>query len=180
MTISIFRNTILIALALSWSCATLAEETLMIEIQGDDFNLQETNLSHLAVGESEIIYTESGKELTMTRTEHGMEVLVDGEKIGPDPHLAKAECNVEVIVESDCENCEVELHKMLVLAQADGDDMGCMHENVDIEKAWVSEDGQQHVFKHINSHSDGDTSTHDGEVRMIMIHKEVKETSEEG
>lgn len=180
MTISIFRYTILIALVLSWSYTAMAGETLMIKIQGDDINMQETDLSHLAVGESEIIYTESGKELTMTRTEHGMEVLVDGEKIGPDPQLAKAACNVEVIVESDCEDCEMELHQMLVLAEVDGDDMGCLHENVDIEKSWVSEDGQQHVFKHISSHSDGDISAHDGEVRMIMIHKEVKETSEEG
>lgn len=179
MTISIFRNPIIIALILSWSLAVAAEETLMIQIQGDDINLQETDLSHLAVGESEIIYTESGKELTLTRTENGMEVLVDGEEIGPGPHLAKADCNIEVIVESDCEDCEMELHEMVVIADVDGDDFGCPHESGVVKSAWVSEDGEQHVFKRISSHTDGDVSAHEGELHMIVIEKEVIKTIDE-
>lgn len=179
MTNSIFRNSMIMALLLSFSLSLSANETVMIEIQGDDLELHKTDLSHLATGESEIIYTESGKELTITRTENGMEVLVDGEKIETGPHLAKTECNFEVFIETDCENCETELHESLMLAQDNSGEGNCSMGSTKIEKSWVSADGTQRVYKRTSSHSDGDNSAAEGEVRVIMIQKEVTINSEE-
>lgn len=183
MTNSIFQNSMIAGLLMSFSLSVFAEETMMIEIKGDDMEIHKTDLSYLATGESEIIYTENGKELTLTRTENGMEVLVDGEKIETGPDMAEVECKLEVIVKTDCENCENELHEMLVVATADSEDINCAGGNTEIEQSWVSADGTQRVFKRSSSSSDGnlssDVNSGEGEVRVIMIHKEVINSSEE-
>lgn len=176
---SLFKNSMILALLLSFSLSLSAKETLMIEVQGDGIEIHKADLSHLAVGESEIIYTDSGKELTMTRTENGMEILLDGEKIDTGPHMATAECNIEVIVNTDCENCEEELHELMVLAELGSDEVNCSAGNTEIEKSWVSKDGTKHVFKRISASSDGDIHADNDEVRVIMIRKEVINTSEE-
>ncbi len=58
----------------------MAEQTIKIGLSTDEFVLEETDFSHLEVGDSEIITTDSGKELEITRTEDGFEFAVDGEK----------------------------------------------------------------------------------------------------
>lgn len=189
MTNSIFRNSLIAGLLMSFSLSisaeeiVTAEETMVIEIQGDSLEIHKTDLSHLATGESEIIYTESGKELTLTRTENGMEVFIDGKKVDTGPHLAKGECNLEVFVETDCEDCAMDLREMLILAAADSDEMDCTGINTEVEQSWVSADGTQRMFKHSSASSDGslssDVSSDDGEVRVIMIRKEVIKSSEE-
>jgi len=179
MTNSIFRNSMILVFLFSFSLNLSANETVMIEIQGDDLELHKTDLSHLATGESEIIYTQSGKELTLTRTENGMEVLVDGEKIETGQLLAKTECNFEVFIETDCGDCETELHEALMLAQDNSSEGSCSMGSTEIEKTWVSADGTQRAYKHISSHSGSDFFAEGSDVQVIMIRKEVIKTSEE-
>jgi hypothetical protein len=56
-----------------------AEATIVIALTTDDFDLPETDLSDLAIGDAKTIHTESGKTVDLLRTEEGVEVYVDGE-----------------------------------------------------------------------------------------------------
>ncbi len=174
MITSIFRNTLIISLFLSWAFVANAEETVIIKLKGDDFNLQETDLSHLAIGESEVIYTESGKELTLTRTEKGVEVLVDGEEIAPMPDFTDVECNIEVIVDSDCEDCAHDAHEMVVVTEVDSNNTNCLHE--DSGHAWVSDIGEKHIIKRIKVNAEDGDVVHEVKKHMIIIHEQEIET----
>jgi hypothetical protein len=77
------------ALALGLSDPLLAESEEVMEkayehhsiiaLKTNDFELVETDVSDLAVGEAETIVTESGKTIDLLRTADGVEVYVDGE-----------------------------------------------------------------------------------------------------
>ena len=56
----------------------VVEEKIVIALSTDDFELEETDLSHLAVGDAETIVTECGTTIDLLRTEAGIEVYVDG------------------------------------------------------------------------------------------------------
>ena len=60
------------------------EKKIVIALKADDFEVHETDISHLAVGEAETIVTDSGKTVDLLRTEEGVEVYVDGELMGSD------------------------------------------------------------------------------------------------
>ena len=102
------------------------EEKIVIELATDDFELEATDLSHLAVGDAETIVTESGKTIDLLRTEDGVEVYVDGELLDMEgaheahhvTHKIKIVCNDD---ESECE-----------------------------ELKWISEDGEFDITKHID------------------------------
>jgi hypothetical protein len=55
------------------------EKNMVIALETDEFELQETDISHLAVGESETIVTEGGQTIDLLRTADGVEIYVDGE-----------------------------------------------------------------------------------------------------
>ena len=52
---------------------------MLIALHTDDFDLHETDISHLAPGEVETIVTDSGRTIDLLRTEEGVEVYIDGE-----------------------------------------------------------------------------------------------------
>ena len=54
-------------------------EKRVIAIKTNDFELSETDVSDLAVGEAETIVTEDGKTVDILRTAEGLEIYVDGE-----------------------------------------------------------------------------------------------------
>jgi hypothetical protein len=84
---------------------------IVVAISADDFDLPETDVSHLGVGDAETIITESGKTIDILRGEHGLEIYVDGELM--DDHGAMGmhekhhviQKNIEIICDSDDE-CE--------------------------------------------------------------------------
>jgi len=177
MKIAFSRFTLSLALLLGFTLAS-AEETIMVKVKDGGANIETADLSDLAVGESQIIYTENGKEITMTRTDDGMEVLVDGEQIDTGDNVLHADCNVEVMVETDCEDCSDELHDMLVVADVDGGANDCGDTIGEEEHVWVSEDGKQRVVKTISVSSNGGLSEVDGEKHIIIIRKEVNSSSD--
>lgn len=64
-------------------------EKMVVALATDDFELAETDVSHLAVGEAETIHTESGQIIDILRTGDGLEIYVDGKLIdagGPGLH----------------------------------------------------------------------------------------------
>jgi len=89
------------------------ESKMVIALVTDDFELAETDISHLGVGDAETILTESGKTVDLLRTEDGVEIYVDGELLdmgmdseeGLHQEHAVIHKHVEVIcaTEDDCE-----------------------------------------------------------------------------
>lgn len=130
------KNTISILLAglfiLASSSAVAAEdddvvveEKIVIALSTDDFELEETDLSHLAVGDAETIVTESGKTIDLLRTEKGIEVYVDGELL-------------------DIEGAHEEHHSVRKIKIVCEDEADCE------EIEWISEDGDFDITKHVD------------------------------
>ena len=61
--------------------ADAAEKKMVIALKTDDFEIEETDVSHLGIGDAETFLTESGQTIDVLRTEDGVEVFVDGEAI---------------------------------------------------------------------------------------------------
>ena len=55
------------------------EKKMVIALKTDNFELTETDISSLAIGEAQTIETESGKMIDILRTSDGVEIYVDGE-----------------------------------------------------------------------------------------------------
>lgn len=133
----VFALTMLVLLAAT-SVQAVAEEKMIIALKTDGFELTETDISSLAVGESQTIETDSGKVIDIIRTAAGAEIYVDGELLLtnldseglPKKHMIKK--HVQIICGSD-EGCDKH-----VFILDDGDDI-----NLD----WVTDDGD-HVFIH--------------------------------
>jgi len=89
------------------------ESKMVIALATDDFELAETDISHLEVGDARTIHTESGKTIDLLRTEDGVEIYVDGELLdmgleseqGLHEEHAVIHKHVEVICETE-EDCE--------------------------------------------------------------------------
>ncbi len=154
----------LAALALLSSLSVQADpqEKMVIALKTNDFELAETDISTLAIGEAQTIETESGKLIDILRTADGAEIYVDGELLEMDldheglheEHMMKK--HVEIICDSD-EECN---ENIIILA---GD------ENEASE--WVTADGEN-VFIHkdveITCSDDEEEGTHCSD-QMIWI-----------
>jgi len=71
----------LLMFALLTSASALAQtrEKVVVALETDDFELAETDISTLAIGEAQTIETDSGKIIDILRTRDGAEIYVDGE-----------------------------------------------------------------------------------------------------
>lgn len=143
----------LIAAALLFAAGTLTavagdsaethEEHMVIALITDDFELPETDISHLAVGDAETVFTESGQTIDILRTEDGVEIYVGGELLEMDSELhghRVVHKHVEVICgeEEECEEMvwisededagaglhEIDEHhgKVIIIKERDGSD----------------------------------------------------------
>ena len=68
-----------VSLNASESAQLVDENEMVIALKTDDFELVETDVSNLEIGDAETIYTQSGKTIDLLRTADGIEVYVDGE-----------------------------------------------------------------------------------------------------
>ncbi len=84
-----FSMTLLVILsAFIYAGVTLAgdKEKMVIQLKTNDFEIAETDISDLAIGESETIVTENGRTIDLLRTAEGVEIYVDGELMDM-PHM---------------------------------------------------------------------------------------------
>ena len=101
----------LTALALISANSVYAETEMIIALKTDNFELTETDISTLAVGEAKTIETDSGSIIDILRTADGAEIYVDGKLLEMDfdhegvhgEHMIRK--HVEVICEGD-EGCD--------------------------------------------------------------------------
>jgi hypothetical protein len=119
-------------------------QKIVIALSTDDFELHETDLSHLAVGDAETIVTESGKTIDLLRTEEGVEVYVDGERMDPGlqddpdmhPNTHQGHQLVHKHVEVVCGE-EDSCKKMVWVSGEDDPDLEALHGEDHAEKVIV-------------------------------------------
>jgi hypothetical protein len=115
----------LAALALLATASVQAEikETMVIDLKTDNFELQNTDVSELVIGESRTIETDSGKTVDILRTADGVEIYVDGELLEMDlgGHGLHQEHMVQKHVEIICNDDEECDENVFVFAGDDGD-----------------------------------------------------------
>lgn len=180
-------------LVLSGAMAALAggeaadvEKKIVIALSTDDFEIEETDLSHLAVGDAETIVTEDGKTIDMLRTEDGIEVYVDGELLDMG-HGEHAGHHVMHRIEIFCEEGEEECEEMEWISE-DGDvnlttHLESGHKVIMIkgdEEAWDVEtltevDGNVHIVKKIAEDAELDELHEASEHDVIIIRKKVED-----
>lgn len=105
------------------ACTSAQAETgekMVVALATDDFELAETDISTLAVGEAQTIETESGKIIDILRTADGAEIYIDGEllevNLGDDVRHEDKRVNKQVEITCDDEG---ECHEKVTLLSGD-------------------------------------------------------------
>ena len=208
------RNLLTLVSALTF---TLAGSTIaiakdvqkhVIALKTDDFELVETDISDLEVGEAKTIVTEEGKNIDIIRAAEGVEIYVDGELLdmsfGDMSGAHKRHQRIMV----DCDGAEGECEDLVALHAGDGDHAPGNHEvlikkihvsctgddeSECAEKVWVSGDdsvpfGDVEIEKIIDSdggvriiHMGGEEDLHFEDIELHETHEVivVREKSED-
>ena len=142
-------------------------EKMVIALKTDDFELTETDVSDLAIGESQTIETDSGKIIDILRTADGVELYIDGELLEMDHESGglhaqhKIQKHVEILCDSDAE-CD----KNVFVFTGDDTDVS----------AWVTDEGE-HVMLHedieLSCSTDGEESACSEKVIWMSDGEEV-------
>ena len=144
-----------LALAMSATLA-LAEvkEVMKIKIKTDSGIAETVRIENLAVGDTEVFQTESGREVLVTRLEDALKMELDGEVI--DVKMPR--------VHSAHESGDGERHLRFMHKDGHGD--GQMHES-DGENIWVTKDDEVVIdeggMRHIVIHREGGDADHSGD-----------------
>jgi len=128
-----------------------AETEMIIALKTDNFELSETDISSLVIGEAKTIETDNGSVIDILRTADGVEIYVNGELLEMDfdheglhgEHMIRK--HVEVICEGECDESTI------TILSGDEDISG-----------WVTQDG-------------GNVLIHKGDKnhKVIVIKKEI-------
>jgi hypothetical protein len=171
----LFMAAIVVSAGINLAVAGEESEKIVIALKTDDFEIEKTDLSHLAVGDAETIVTESGRTIDMLRAEDGIEIYVDGELLEMGDMHAKhhqvhkiriicdegeEDCDEDMTWISESEDFDVEaIHKdggKFIIVQGDDEDW-------DVE---VLEDGAHEVHGELHEA---------GEHEVIIIKKKVED-----
>jgi hypothetical protein len=126
------------------------QKEMIIDLETEDFHIEQLNISDFETGDTETIYTDGGKTIDVVKTDAGADIFIDGEKLDlPDLDIHSLHADSEearyIIVDIECE------------AEADEDCTAGEH--------WaVSADDQLHA--------------HEAMSHKIIIRKEVHSTDE--
>jgi hypothetical protein len=132
------------------------KEKMVVKLKTDDFEMAETDISSLEIGESETIVTESGKTIDLLRTAEGVDIFVDGELLEM-PHMDELSADgsghkFHKRIEIDCEvhgddEMEAECGENMFF-MADGD--------IDIEALHADGDAHKIIVKRMHSECESD------------------------
>ena len=104
----------------------IVEKKIVVAMSTNDFELDEIDISDLAVGDAETIVTESGKTIDLLRTEDGVEIYVDGEMMDI-PHMGDhgADVDIDIVHEGHHDGT----HKVIVIeSDSEIEDVDSLHE----------------------------------------------------
>ena len=195
----LFKTVLALAIVIILTTTSAQAETqkkMIVALKTNDFELTETDISSLAVGEAQTIETESGRVIDILRTADGAEIYVDGELIEMnfdedtvhEKHMAQKHV-VRKHVEIECENDE-ECDKNVVILAGDHEDLPewineegdnvFIHKEIELSctddeegtscsdrAIWVSEDGDIDLEEIHEKHKSGEAH------KVIVIRKEV-------
>ncbi len=96
------------------------QKEMIIDLETEDFHIEQMDISDLEIGDTETIYTEDGKTIDVVKTDAGVDIFIDGEKLDhPGPDLLSLHADSEearfIIVDIECEtetdeDCAAEEH----------------------------------------------------------------------
>ena len=154
---------IIFALLTSTTVQAGSEEKMIIALKTDDSGLVESDISDLAIGESQTIETDSGKVIDILRTADGAEVYIDGELMEMDfsgeglheeHEIHEMQQHVEIICDDD-EECD---KNVFIMASDDSD------------AEWVTEDGENIIIhKEIEISCSADEESTECSDKMVWI-----------
>lgn len=201
MTQSTLKNACMIVLillagiALSPTWAGGDQYEAKIKIVGEDFELDEADVSDLEVGESMSFYTDSGRDVLVVREENGFDISIDGESLDlptlvHDDHHGGGFHGVKVITkeivcddDEECDHDFINIHEggdfevlellgeelaldIEVLRDFEcSDEEECKH----AVKIWHNSDGHDFEF---NDESEFEFNDEDGK-KVIIIKKRI-------
>jgi len=123
------------------------QEKMVIQLKTNDFEVAETDISNLAIGESETIITESGKTIDLLRTADGVEIYVDGELMdmpsmdGHDVHFGDGQkIHKQIIIECEVDSegdSEATCNDNMVFYSAGDWDIEGLHEVGSAHKVFI-------------------------------------------
>jgi len=131
---------------------------MVVAVKTDDFELVETDISDLGIGDAETIHTESGKTIDLLKTEDGVEIYVDGELI--DTGLGSGE---------EMHEAHHVIHKRI--------EIECESEDECDEMVWMSDEGDIDVEALIDEHVDEEILHGEGENKRVIVIKKKVESS---
>jgi hypothetical protein len=181
----VFTLAVLLLLTATYVQAA-AGDKMVIALKTDDFELAETDISELALGEAQTIETESGTVIDILRTADGADIYVDGELLEMnfddaglhEEHVEivcddDEECSKHVIVlgDDDSHNSEwvtadgenVFIHKEVEISCTDDEDGTTCSDRM----IWISDDEDVDLEELHESHQSGEGH------KVIVIKKEI-------
>ena len=154
--LSLILTTLLCA-AYAWAGDT---DKTVIALKTHDFELAETDISDLQVGELESVVTESGKTIDLLRTEDGVEIYIDGELLDmPAMHGEHHDGKMHERVIIECEADEEEACTENMVHFSDGD--------MDFSELHEAGEGHKVIRIHKSHHVDGEVDV-DVEVEHMV------------
>jgi len=132
------------------------QKKMIVALKTSDFELTETDISSLAVGEAQTIETESGRVIDILRTVDGAEIYVDGE-------LLEMNFDDDALHENHMVSKHVFIHKEIELSCTDDEEgTSCSDKTI-----WVSDNGDIDLEEIHEKHSSGNAH------KVIVIRKEI-------
>ena len=145
----------------------VADEELVVALKTEHFEIPETDISHLAVGEAERIVTEYGRTVDLVRTEDGVEVYLDGQLLDIPMDGGERVIREEIEILCDTpEDCE-EVRRMAEDGDVDLEalEAGDAHRVVRIRKETEVVGGNADIDMEVDEADGGDVE------RVIIIRK---------
>jgi hypothetical protein len=150
------------------------EKKMVVAVKTNDFELVETDISHLGVGESEIIQTEDGRTIDLLRTTEGVEIYLDGELV-----------DLAGLHDGSGEHRVVK-HRVKIICEGDEEESECeekvwMSDDIDLEA--LHEEGEHVIMIHKLQHGESEVDIDeeieidaDGRHKKIIVIKKHSET----
>ena len=116
------------------------DHKMVIALTTDDFELAETDVSNLEIGDAKTIYTESGKTVDLLRTAEGIEVYIDGELLDTGLHGSEGLHGEHHFIHADIEvecDSEEECEEIVWITEDEDMDFGAHHDDQHHERVII-------------------------------------------
>jgi hypothetical protein len=151
-----------------------ADKKIIVAVKADDLELSKTDISHLDIGDAETVRTDSGRTIDLLRTEDGVEVYVDGERVATAPHgemvPGGAHKRIQIICNDEDEGSDCEELALLEHGDIDLEALGAAGQRVILIRDDEAEGGHAvTIGEDVEHHAEGEAH------KVIVIRKTAEE-----